>query len=466
MTSIGTLFAFVVVCARRADPARQAARGASGRSACPFGPMFPVLGILSCALPDAEPAGAHLGAVPGVARHRHDHLLVLRPHAQPARERERSRRRARRCSRWPTSSTTLGLLLIFNAGCIAILGYMTEFGITTETTAKWATQIRLVTADQADTFGLKFLAVAIAVWVVGFGLTQGVGREVDSVDVAARRLGRRGVAPRRIRAELAPRIAAFRAAPRPAARAGRGARRRRTRPRRSTSATSSRRRRDAGCRAELFRLAADATLDDALGARRRLNADEAIDGILVQSPLPDGHGRRRRAARLRRRRSRQGRRRLSPAERRPAGAEAADAGGLHAARLHRAARARGHSDARAGTPSSSAAATSSASRWRCCCCIATRRSPSATRGPPDLPAVARRPTSWSPAIGRPGFVTPDFVKPGATVIDVGINTLTDARPTCRRLLSRRAAASARSSPRRAACWSATCIRRSKRWPAR
>ena len=34
--------------------------------------------------------------------------------------------------------TTLGLLLIFNAACIAILGYMTEFGITNETTAKWS----------------------------------------------------------------------------------------------------------------------------------------------------------------------------------------------------------------------------------------------------------------------------------------------------------------------------------------
>ena len=29
------------------------------------------------------------------------------------------------------------------------------------------------------------------------------------------------------------------------------------------------------------------------------------------------------------------------------------------------------------------------------------------------------------AIGRPGFVTRDFVKPGATVVDVGINVLTD-----------------------------------------
>jgi len=28
------------------------------------------------------------------------------------------------------------------------------------------------------------------------------------------------------------------------------------------------------------------------------------------------------------------------------------------------------------------------------------------------------------AIGRPGFITPEMVKPGATIIDVGINRLT------------------------------------------
>jgi hypothetical protein len=71
--------------------------------------------------------------------------------------------------------TTFGLLMIFNAACIAILGFFTEFGITNETTAKWS-EIN-VTADQADTFGLKFLAVAIAVWIVGFGLTKASGEK-------------------------------------------------------------------------------------------------------------------------------------------------------------------------------------------------------------------------------------------------------------------------------------------------
>ena len=46
----------------------------------------------------------------------------------------------------------------------------------------------------------------------------------------------------------------------------------------------------AGCRADLFRVAADATVADALAVVAELNADEAIDAILVQSPLPGGMG--------------------------------------------------------------------------------------------------------------------------------------------------------------------------------
>jgi methylenetetrahydrofolate dehydrogenase (NADP+)/methenyltetrahydrofolate cyclohydrolase len=44
----------------------------------------------------------------------------------------------------------------------------------------------------------------------------------------------------------------------------------------------------------------------------------------------------------------------------------------------------------------------------------------------DLPAVCREADILVAAIGRPGMVTKDFVKPGATVIDVGINRVTDA----------------------------------------
>ena len=43
----------------------------------------------------------------------------------------------------------------------------------------------------------------------------------------------------------------------------------------------------------------------------------------------------------------------------------------------------------------------------------------------DLPGVCRRADILVAAIGRAGMITQDFVKPGATVIDVGMNTITD-----------------------------------------
>ena len=158
----------------------------------------------------------------------------------------------------------------------------------------------------------------------------------------------------------------------------------------------------AGCRAELFRLDASATLDEALALVARLNADEAIDGILVQSPLPDGMG--------------------ADAEQRVFDAidPAKDVDGFHPYNVGLLVQKRpalvactplgcielleregiaieGQARRRA-----SAAATSSASRWRCCCCIVTRRSPSATRGRPTCRRWRGRRTSWSRRSGGPG----------------------------------------------------------------
>ncbi|MBM3297640.1 MAG: bifunctional methylenetetrahydrofolate dehydrogenase/methenyltetrahydrofolate cyclohydrolase FolD [Candidatus Aminicenantes bacterium] len=45
----------------------------------------------------------------------------------------------------------------------------------------------------------------------------------------------------------------------------------------------------------------------------------------------------------------------------------------------------------------------------------------------DLPGVVSRADIVVAAMGRPAFVTPDFVKEGAVVVDVGINSVTDAR---------------------------------------
>ncbi len=44
----------------------------------------------------------------------------------------------------------------------------------------------------------------------------------------------------------------------------------------------------------------------------------------------------------------------------------------------------------------------------------------------DLPSVTRQADILIAAVGRAGFVRRDFIKPGATVIDVGINKITDA----------------------------------------
>jgi methylenetetrahydrofolate dehydrogenase (NADP+)/methenyltetrahydrofolate cyclohydrolase len=53
---------------------------------------------------------------------------------------------------------------------------------------------------------------------------------------------------------------------------------------------------------------------------------------------------------------------------------------------------------------------------------------------PDLPAVCRRADILVAAIGRTAFVGAHFIKPGAVVVDVGINRITDATEA-QRLLS-------------------------------
>jgi methylenetetrahydrofolate dehydrogenase (NADP+)/methenyltetrahydrofolate cyclohydrolase len=179
----------------------------------------------------------------------------------------------------------------------------------------------------------------------------------------------------------------------------------------------------AGCRAELFRLDGSATADQALALVRRLNGDEAIDAILVQSPLPEGMGK--------------------DAEQRVFDAidPAKDVDGFHPYNVGLLVQKRpalvactplgcvelleregipmkgkhavviGRSDI-VGKPMAMLLLHRDATVTIC---------HSRTAG---LPAIAKTADILVAAIGRPGFVTRDFVKPGATVIDVGINTLT------------------------------------------
>jgi methylenetetrahydrofolate dehydrogenase (NADP+)/methenyltetrahydrofolate cyclohydrolase len=180
-----------------------------------------------------------------------------------------------------------------------------------------------------------------------------------------------------------------------------------------------------GCRTDLIRLPATATLDEALAAVRRLNASEAHDGILVQSPLPDGMG------------SDaeqvvfdtidpakdvdgftpvnvgllvQNRARLVSCT--PAGViELLERNGIPLQGAN--AVVIGRSDI-VGKPMALLLLHRHATVTIC---------HSRTR---NLPDVVRGADLVVAAIGRTAFVQPDWVKAGATVVDVGINRVTDA----------------------------------------
>ena len=84
--------------------------------------------------------------------------------AQPAGELERADQ-AESNRRTPMQAlanfiTVFGLLLIFNAACMFILGMMTEIGMTNESTARWS-EIN-VTAEEADAFGLRLLVDGVS----------------------------------------------------------------------------------------------------------------------------------------------------------------------------------------------------------------------------------------------------------------------------------------------------------------
>jgi methylenetetrahydrofolate dehydrogenase (NADP+)/methenyltetrahydrofolate cyclohydrolase len=181
---------------------------------------------------------------------------------------------------------------------------------------------------------------------------------------------------------------------------------------------------EAGFRADLDRLPATAPLAELLSIVHRLNQDDAHDGILVQSPLPAGMG--------------------PDAERAVFDAidPAKDVDGFHAVNVGRLVQNRG--GVAAGTPSGimellrrsqipvagqhavvigrsdivgkpMALMLLHANATVTVCHSRTR----------DLPAVARQADLLVAAIGRPAFVTEQFVKPGATVVDVGTTRVAD-----------------------------------------
>jgi methylenetetrahydrofolate dehydrogenase (NADP+)/methenyltetrahydrofolate cyclohydrolase len=181
---------------------------------------------------------------------------------------------------------------------------------------------------------------------------------------------------------------------------------------------------EAGLRADLERLPATASLDQLLSVVDRLNRSDVLDGILVQSPLPDAMG--------------------DDAERRVFDAldPAKDVDGLHPVNVgylvqNRAALV-------GGTPSGiiellersqvkiagarAVVLGRSDIVGKPMALLLLHRHATVTichSRTPNLPSVAREADILVAAIGRPGFVTADFVKPGAAVVDVGITAISD-----------------------------------------
>ena len=182
---------------------------------------------------------------------------------------------------------------------------------------------------------------------------------------------------------------------------------------------------ESGLWVDLQRLAATASLDDLLAVVRRLNESPRHDGILVQSPLPAAMGKG--AAQrvfdaidpskdvdgfnpVNVGRLVQGRAILAPCT--PSGViEMLDREGIGIAGTR--AVIVGRSEI-VGKPMAMLLLHRDATVTIC------------HSRTPDLPAICATADILVAAIGRPGFVTPDFVRPGATVIDVGISRLTDA----------------------------------------
>ena len=188
---------------------------------------------------------------------------------------------------------------------------------------------------------------------------------------------------------------------------------------------------ETGLRADLAKLPATASLDDLLDVIDRLNRSDAHDGILVQSPLPAAMG--------------------PDADRRVFDAvdPRKDVDGFHPVNVGRLVQNRRSLVActpsgvielleRSNIPIAGARAVvlgRSEIVGKPMALLLLHRHATVTichSRTVDLPGVAREADILVAALGRPAFVTPEFIRPGATVVDVG-TTRVDDRATIERL---------------------------------
>jgi methylenetetrahydrofolate dehydrogenase (NADP+)/methenyltetrahydrofolate cyclohydrolase len=181
---------------------------------------------------------------------------------------------------------------------------------------------------------------------------------------------------------------------------------------------------ESGLRVDVQRLPSSATLEDVLSVVRRLNASDVHDGILVQSPLPAAIGK------------------VATQRVFDAIEPSKDVDGFHPVNVGRLVQGRAHLMPctpsgvievleRTGIRIAGAHAVvigRSEIVGKPMALLLLQRDATVTichSKTPNLAAVAASADILVAAIGRAGFVTSTFVKPGATVIDVGINRVTD-----------------------------------------
>lgn len=181
----------------------------------------------------------------------------------------------------------------------------------------------------------------------------------------------------------------------------------------------------AGCRADLHRVSAEAPVDEVLALVATLNTDDGVDGILVQSPLPAGMGR------------------GADARVFDAVDPAKDVDGFHPVNVGRLTQKRSALVActpsgvmellrREGIPTAGRRAVvigRSDIVGKPMALLLLHADATVTvchSRTPDVATLASEADILVAAIGRPGYITPAFVKPGATVIDVGISRTVDA----------------------------------------
>jgi methylenetetrahydrofolate dehydrogenase (NADP+)/methenyltetrahydrofolate cyclohydrolase len=181
---------------------------------------------------------------------------------------------------------------------------------------------------------------------------------------------------------------------------------------------------ESGLWVDLQRLPVEATLEQLLAVVARLNASDAHDGILVQAPLPAAMGKTA---------AQQVFDALDPAK---------DVDGFHPANVGRLVQGRAllmpctpsgiiEMLVRSGIPIAGTHAVvigRSEIVGKPMAMLLLQRDATVTichSRTPNLPSLASSADILVAAIGRPGFVTPAFVKSGSTVVDVGISAVTD-----------------------------------------